>query len=51
MAVSGMHACDRHNQLSQIGVMEKNSGRAPKYLPEIIEEGVKDMLLRKRQTQ
>ena len=25
--------------------------RAPKYLPEFIEEGVKDMLLRKRQTQ
>ena len=31
--------------------MEKNSGRAPKYLPEFIEEGVKDMPLRKRRTQ
>ena len=31
--------------------MEKNSRRAPKYLPEFIEEGVKDVLLRKRQTQ
>ena len=31
--------------------MGKNSRRAPKYLPEFIEEGVKDVLLRKRQTQ
>ena len=31
--------------------MEKNSGRAPKYLPEFIEEGVKDVPLRKRRTQ
>ena len=33
--------------------MEKNSGRAPKYLlgVEFIEEGVKDVPLRKRQTQ
>ena len=31
--------------------MEKNSGRAPKYLPEFIEEGVKDMPLRNRRTQ
>ena len=31
--------------------MEKNSRRAPKYLPEFIEEGVKDVPLRKRQTQ
>ena len=29
----------------------KSSGRAPKYLPEFIEEGVKDVPLRKRQTQ
>ena len=29
----------------------KNSGRAPKCLPEFIEEGVKDMPLRKRRTQ
>ena len=29
----------------------ENSRRAPKYLPEFIEEGVKDVLLRKRQTQ
>ena len=31
--------------------MGKNSGRAPKYLPELIEEGVKDVPLRKRRTQ
>ena len=32
-------------------VSGKSSGRAPKYLPEFIEESVKDMLLRKRRTQ
>ena len=31
--------------------LKKNSGRAPKYLPEFIEEGVKDVPLRKRRTQ
>ena len=31
--------------------MEKNSGRAPKYLTEFIQEGVKNLLLRKRHTQ
>ena len=31
--------------------MDKNSGRAPKYLLEFIEEGVKDVPLRKRRTQ
>ena len=31
--------------------MGKYSGRAPKYLPEFIEEGVKDVPLRKRRTQ
>ena len=31
--------------------LKQNSGRAPKYLPELIEEGVKDVALRKRRTQ
>ena len=46
-----MHVWGRHNQLTQIGVMGQNSGRAPKYLPEFIKEGVKDVLLRKQETQ
>ena len=32
-------------------VLQKNSGRVPKYLTEFIQEGVKNMLLRKRCTQ
>ena len=43
MEVGGTHACHRHNQ--------KKSGRPPIYLMEFVHEGVKDVSLRKRQTQ
>ena len=48
--VACMHAVGIINSPKLVS-WEKNSGRAPKYLPEYIEEGVKDVPLRKRQTQ
>ena len=43
--------CHGHNQHTQTCFMEKNSRRVPKYLTEFIQEGVKNIPLRKRHTQ
>ena len=49
---SGQRSCVRVAELTHPNwCHKKNSRRAPKYLPEFIEEGVKDVPLWKRRTQ
>ena len=46
-----MHACQRHNYLTGTKFPETMSRRLPIYLTEFVQEGVKNVPLRKRCTQ
>ena len=51
MGTGSTHMCHRHNYLTRTQFPEKHLRRLPIYLMEFAQEGVKNMLLRKRHTQ
>ena len=51
MGMGSRHVCHRHNYLTGTQFLGENSGRLLNYLMEFVHEGVKNVSLRKRQTQ
>ena len=51
MGTGSAHACHRYNYLTRTQFLEKKSGRPPIDLTEFVQEGVKNVPVRKRWTQ